>query len=41
VYNLVWAKVPVLEGTKIVRVAERRVLYMLPFLPTVGIQFGL
>lgn len=41
VYNLVWAKVPVQQGATIVRVAERRTLYMLPFLPTVGLQFGL
>jgi hypothetical protein len=41
VYNLVWAKTPVQDGATIVRVAERRTLYMLPFLPTVGIQFGL
>lgn len=40
VYNLTWEKIP--ETTnRLSRFAKRRTIYMLPFLPSLGVQLGL
>jgi len=41
VYNLTWEKVPVEENGLSSELAKRRTIYMLPFLPSIGMQFWL
>jgi len=38
-YNLTWEREPVQETGPTLQAAKRRTLYMLPFLPSLGIQF--
>ncbi len=41
VYNLTWEKVPAPKKGAVSTLAKRRTIYMLPFLPSAGIQFWL
>ncbi|MDZ7261894.1 MAG: TonB-dependent receptor [candidate division KSB1 bacterium] len=41
IYNMTWEKQEVEQGTKLEKVAKKRTIYMLPFLPSIGISLRL
>ena len=41
IYNMTWEKQEVQESGKITKFAKKRIIYMLPFLPSLGISFSL